>query len=135
MLKEFDHVGVVVKNTDETLAILSSLFGFKVEERQSFPEEGFRSTLITSGKVTVELIEPIGGEGIIQKFIDKHGYGLHHISLRVDDMEKSMATLSEKGARLLQKKPKRITKTSEISFLHPGSSAGILIELMHRAST
>ena len=135
MLKEFDHVGVVVKDSDETMALLSTLFGFEVTERQEFPEQGFRSTLVTKEKVTIELIEPMGQEGIIQKFVSKHGYGLHHISLRVDNIEKTMAMLSEKGARLLQEKPTRITETSEISFLHPGSTAGILIELMHRAST
>jgi methylmalonyl-CoA/ethylmalonyl-CoA epimerase len=135
MLKEYDHVGVVVKDTEETLTVLSGLFGFEVTERQEFPKEGFRSTLVAREKITIELIEPMGPKGIIQKFVSKHGYGLHHISLRVEDIEKAMQTLSEKGAQLLQEKPTRITETSEISFIHPGSTAGILIELMHREST
>jgi len=135
MLKEYDHVGVVVKDTEETLTVLSGLFGFEVTERQEFPKEGFRSTLVAREKITIELIEPMGPKGIIQKFVSKHGYGLHHISLRVEDIEKAMQTLSTKGAQLLQEKPTRITETSEISFIHPGSTAGILIELMHREST
>lgn len=134
MLKKYDHVGVVVRNTQETAELLSSLFGFEVAERQVFPEQGFRSTLVATAEVTVELIEPVGEEGIIQNFIRTHGYGLHHVSLQVDDMEKAMASLAQKGARLLQKKPTQITETSRISFLHPGSTAGILIELMQRTS-
>jgi methylmalonyl-CoA epimerase len=135
MVKEFDHIGVVVKDTKESAEILSSLFGFTVTEVQEFPEQGFKSTLITKEKVTIELIEPIGTEGIIHRFVEKRGYGLHHISLRVDDIEKEIEMLESKGAKPLDKKPTKITDTSEIAFLLPSSTAGILIELMHRSDS
>ena len=133
MVKEFDHVGVVVKDTEETAGLFSSLFGFEVMERQEFPEQGFKSTLISKEKIIIELIEPIGDKGIIQKFIDRRGYGLHHISLRVDDIEREMEVLESKGAKPINNKPTKITDTSEIAFLLPSSTAGILIELMHRS--
>ena len=133
MIEEFDHVGVVVKDTKETAERFSSLFGFKVAECQEFPEQGFKSTLISKEKVTIELIEPVGTAGIIQKFVQKNGYGLHHISLRVDDIEQEIEVLESKGAKPLNRKPTRITDTSEIAFLHPSSTAGILVELMERA--
>lgn len=135
MVKEFDHIGVVVKDTKETADILSSLFGFTVTEFQEFPEQGFKSTLLSKEKVTIELIEPIGTEGIIHRFVEKRGYGLHHISLRVDDIEKEIEMLESKGAKPLNRKPAKITDTSEIAFLLPSSTAGILIELMHRADS
>ena len=134
MVKEFDHVGVVVRQTKETAELLSSLFGFKVTETQEFPKQGFKSTLVSKEKVTIELIEPIGTQGIIQKFIEKMGYGLHHISLRVDDIEQQIDMLESKGVKALNPKPAKISNTSEIAFLHPSSTAGILIELMHRTS-
>jgi methylmalonyl-CoA/ethylmalonyl-CoA epimerase len=134
MVKEFDHIGVVVKDTKETAGLLSSLFGFWVTETQEFPEQGFKSTLVSKEKITIELIEPIGTQGIIQKFIEKSGYGLHHISLRVDDIEQEIDMLESMGVKVLNRKPAKITDTSEISFLHPSSTAGILIELMHRTS-
>ena len=133
MIKEFDHIGVVVKDTKETEELLSSLFGFEVSEVQEFPEQGFKSTLISKEKVTIELIEPIGKEGIIQRFVEKRGYGLHHISIRVDDIEKEIESLESKGAKPLNRRPEKITDTSEIAFLNPSSTSGILIELMHRS--
>ncbi len=132
MIKGFDHIGVVVKDTKATMEVLSSLFGFEVTELQEFPEQGFKSTLLSNEEVTIELIEPIGSEGIIQRFVEKKGYGLHHVSLRVDNIEQAIEELESKGATSLTKKPTRITDTSEIAFLHPTSTAGILIELMHR---
>ena len=133
MVKEFDHVGVVVRDSKETADLFSSLFGFEIAEFQEFPEQGFKSTLISKEKVTIELIEPMGPEGIIQQFIEKRGYGLHHISLRVDDIEQEIEALESKGAKALNRKPAKITDTSEIAFLLPSSTAGILIELMHRS--
>jgi methylmalonyl-CoA epimerase len=135
MVKEFDHVGVVVRDSKETADLFSSLFGFEITEFQEFPEQGFKSTLISREKVTIELIEPMGPEGIIQRFIEKRGYGLHHISLRVDDIEQEIETLESKGAKALNRKPAKITDTSEIAFLLPSSTAGILIELMHRSGS
>lgn len=132
MVKEYDHVGVVVRDTKETADLFSSLFGFEIVEIQEFHKQGFKSTLISKENVTIELIEPVGDEGIIQRFVEKRGYGLHHISLRVDDIEREIENLESRGAKALNKKPTRITDTSEIAFLLPTSTAGILIELMHR---
>lgn len=129
---QFDHVGIVVKDTDETLKKFSSLFGFTVEETQTFAEQGFKSTIAVMDMVRIEFIEPIGEEGIIQKFIAKHGYGLHHISLRVDDIVKQIDVLNQKGALMINNTPVCITDNSSISFLHPTSTAGVLIELIHR---
>lgn len=129
---QIDHIGVVVKNTDETLKAFANLFGFGIEEVQAFPDKGFKSTIVTKDAVRIELIEPMGDRGIIQKFIGKSGYGLHHISLRVGDIEKELGALLEKGTRLINTKPVPITEASSISFLHPASAAGILIELIHR---
>ena len=132
MIKGFDHIGLVVKNTEETKRILSALFDYKKVEKQTFPEQGFSSTLISSGKTTIELIEPVGAEGVIQRFVEKNGYGLHHISLSVNDIEDKMKILSERGAKVLGERPQKITETSRIAFLHPETTGGLLIELIER---
>ena len=75
MINKFDHVGMVVKNTDEAMALFSSLFGFEVAESRLEPEAGFKSTLISKAGMTFELIEPIGPQGMIQRFVEKHGGG------------------------------------------------------------
>jgi methylmalonyl-CoA epimerase len=134
MIKKFDHVGIVIKNTEEVLSLFSNLFGFKISESLTFPEEGFKSTLISKEGVTLELIEPIGPEGIIQKFVEKRGGGLHHISIQVDDIGSEMKSLKAKGVQLLSDEPQLTKGTSNRStFIHPRSTSGVLIELIHRS--
>jgi len=132
MIKRFDHVGLVVKNTEEVVSLFSNLFGFKITEPRTFPEEGFRSTLISKEEVTLELIEPIGSEGIIQKFVEKHGGGLHHISIQVDDLEGEIKRLKAQGVKFVNEEPSRVSETSKIVFVHPRSTTGLLIELIQR---
>jgi methylmalonyl-CoA/ethylmalonyl-CoA epimerase len=133
MIKKLDHVGMVVKNTEEIVLLFSNLFGFQVSESRTFSEEGFKSTLISKEEVTIELIEPVGPEGIIQRFIEKHGGGLHHFSIRVDDIEQEIKALKAKGAQLVSDEPQIVKGTSNKTvFMHPRSTQGILIELIQR---
>jgi len=135
MIKRFDHVGLVVKNTEEMVSLLSNLFGFGISESIMFPEEGFRSTMISKEGVTIELIEPIGTEeGIIQRFVQKQGWGLHHISIQVDDIKDEINSLKMKGARLVNGEPQVVKGTcNKTAFIHPRSTRGILIELIQRS--
>jgi methylmalonyl-CoA epimerase len=132
MIKKFDHVGTVIKNTEEVVSLFSNLFGFKITEPREFPEEGFRSTMISKEGVTIELIEPIGSGGIIQKFAEKHGGGLHHISIRVDDLEGEIKRLKALGVQFVNEEPSQVSETSKVVFIHPRSVNGLLIELIQR---
>ena len=95
MINKFDHVGLAVNSAEETVALLSKLFGFEIKESRAEPEAGFKSTLISKEDVTLELIEPIGPQGMIQKFIEKRGAGLHHISIQVADLAEEMKRSGE----------------------------------------
>ncbi len=132
MIKKIDHIGIVVKNTEELVGVLSRLFGFRVTESVAFPEQGFKSTLVSQGEVTIEVIEPVGPTGIIQRFMEKRGPGLHHISLQVDNMEQEMKALKAKGVQLLSEEPQQVTESSKVVFAHPSSVGGILVELAYR---
>ena len=101
MIKKFDHVGLAVRDSEEVAAWLSKLFGFEMTETRTEPEAGFKSTLISNAEVTLELIQPIGPEGMIQKFIEKRGAGLHHISIRVDDLDAEMKRLKSLGVQFI----------------------------------
>ena len=134
MMKKLDHAGVVVSHTEEIVSLFSSLFGFEISESLTFPEEGFKSTLISKEGVTLELIEPIGPEGIIQKFVAKHGEGLHHISIQVGDIELEMRSLKARGAQLLNDEPQVVKGTANKGvFIHPRPTGRILIELIQRS--
>jgi methylmalonyl-CoA/ethylmalonyl-CoA epimerase len=136
MIKKFDHVGMVVQNTEKMVSLFSDLFGFEISESITFPEEGFKSTLISKEGVMIELIEPIGSEGIIQRFVQKQGWGLHHISIQVDKIEHEITLLKEKGVQLVNEEPQVVKGTSnKTAFIHPRSIQGILIELIQRPPT
>ncbi len=132
MIKKIDHIGIVVKSTEELVEVLSRLFGFRVTESAVFPEQGFKSTLVSQGGATIELIEPVGPTGIIQRFMEKRGPGLHHISLQVDNLEQEIKALKAKGVQLLGEEPQQVSESSKIIFAHPGSVGGILVELAYR---
>ncbi|MBP1623717.1 MAG: MmcG [Acidobacteria bacterium] len=132
MIEKYDHVGMVIRNTDEVLGVFSRLFGFETVEALAETEAGFKSTLISKSDVTLELLEPVGPQGIIQKFMEKKGGGLHHVSIRVSNLEEEMTRLREQGVQFLSETPNQVTDTSKNVFIHPRSAAGLLIELVQR---
>jgi len=132
MIKKLDHVGLVVQNTDETVSLLSKLFGFEIAESRTEPEAGFKSTLVSKAEVTVELIEPVGAQGMIQRFVEKRGGGLHHISIQVSDLEGEMRRLRALGVQFSSEEPASVSGTNVV-FIHPRSTNGLLIELIQRA--
>lgn len=133
MIKKINHIAIVGTSNDEMVSLLTALFGFKVAETQEVPEQGFKSTLINKEDVTFELIEPIGSEGGIAKFLEKRGGGLHHVSLQVDDIDKEVAQLKAKDVKLIGEKPEQPSEGSKVIFIHPSSTGGILIELIEKS--
>jgi methylmalonyl-CoA epimerase len=131
MIKRFDHVGLAVKDTEETAALLSRLFGFEVTESRAEPEAGFKSTRISRADVALELIEPVGPQGMIQKFIEKRGGGLHHISIQVADLDEEMKRLKVLGVQFVNEEAAHVSD-AKVVFIHPRSANGLLIELIER---
>jgi len=105
MIKKFDHVGLAIQNTEEVAALLTKLFGFEITESREEPQAGFKSTLISKEEVTLELIQPVGPQGMIQKFIEKRGAGMHHISIRVDNLDAEMKRLKALGVQFASEEP------------------------------
>lgn len=131
MLQQIDHIGIVVKNTAQVIETLSGAFGFHIVEKVASPQGDFNTTIITAGETKLELIEPVGSTGSIARFLEQRGGGMHHVSFRVDDIEKELESLETKGVRLAQDKPALIG-SSLIAFVHPSSTAGVLVELIQR---
>ena len=131
MIKKFDHVGMAVTDTDEVVALMSKLFGFQIAESREEPAAGFKSTLISSAGVTLELIQPVGSQGMIQKFIEKRGGGLHHISIQVDDLDAEMKRLRTLGVQFASEEAAQVGDCRVI-FIHPRSASGLLVELVQR---
>ena len=122
MITGINHVGMVVKNIDETLKLLSALFGAKEIGRKSFPELGQTSCLVSIGNSKYELMEPIGTEGVVPKFLAKYGEGFHHISLLSDNLAADCDNMEKQGVKMLG-------RSAEIAFTHPKYTGGILYEI------
>lgn len=131
MIKKINHVGIVVDNIDGMLNMLSNMFGFKEIETFTDSEQTFKSSLIAINDVAFELIEPIGSQNTIAKFLRERGSGLHHLSIEVDDIDRELKLLQKMGTRLINMES-QIVGNFKVAFIHPDSLKGVLIELVQR---
>jgi len=134
MLKGISHIGIAVKNLDEAIKTYCEALGAKLEEIQRAPESGMSAAMLSVGSNKIELMEPIGTEGAIAKFLESRGEGVQHICLEVDDIDKTLESLSAKGIRLIDEKAREGLE-GRIAFIHPRSMNGVLIELLERSKS
>jgi methylmalonyl-CoA/ethylmalonyl-CoA epimerase len=127
-----DHIGIAVKNLEESLEFYSGILGLKSTGIEIVEEQKVKVAFIPCGDSELELLESISPDGPIAKFIDKNGEGLQHIALRVDDIEGAIKILKEKGVHLIDEKPRYGAGGARIAFLHPKATRGVLLELSER---
>ena len=131
MLKGISHIGIAVRNLDEAIKLYTEALGARLEGIQRAPEAGMGAAMLSVGDDKLELIEPIGTEGVIAKFLESRGEGIHHISIEVDDIVETLKSLSDKGIRLIDTKPRQGIE-GRIAFIHPKAMNGVLIELVEK---
>jgi len=113
--------------------LFSRLFGLATGEPEVVGLH--RLFFVQTGDATLELVEPVSAEAPIAKFIAKKGAGLHHICVRVPDIERAMADLSAKGVEFIDAVPRQGAHGSRIAFLHPSSACGLLVEIKQPAAS
>jgi methylmalonyl-CoA epimerase len=126
-----DHVGIAVPESETLVKWFEDLFGIQTSEHEDIGLHRLR--FVATGDATLELVEPLSPEAPVAKFLAKRGMGLHHICLRVSDIEASMAALKAKGVTFIDEKPRQGAHGSRIAFLHPSSAHGLLVELKELA--
>lgn len=124
-----DHVGIAVKSLNSAQAIYQ-LLGLSVSDKEEIAAEKVRVVMVPVGQTRLELLEPTSEDSVIAKFIAKRGEGLHHISLRVPDLEAAVASLTEKGVRLVSDQIGVGAGGHRYIFIHPSSAGGVLLELV-----
>ena len=129
-IKQIDHIGIAVKNIEESLEIYK-LLGFECAGTETVEEQKVKVAFLPCGESELELLEPTSEDSPVSKFIDNKGEGMHHIAIRVDDIEKSLAELKAKGVRLIDEQPRYGAGGAKIAFIHPKETK-ILIELTQR---
>jgi len=129
---KLEHIGIAVKSIEQHLKVWRDIFGFSVEMTTEVAGQEVKVSMLDVGGVKVELIEPMTSDSTIQRFIEKRGEGLHHLSFEVNDLEKTIEEFHERGVRMIDEAPRRGAHASKIAFVHPSSTGGILIELSQR---
>lgn len=131
-MEKVDHIGIAVKNMDESIHYYIHTLGLKLIAIEEVESQKVRVAFIDAGNIKFELLEPIGDDGPVSKFIAKRGEGVHHIAFGVSDIRTRLSELKEKGVQLLQDEPKLGAGGAEVAFLHPKSSYGVLYELCQK---
>lgn len=126
---QINHVAVVVDDMERALSFWRDALGMELHEVREVPAEKSQVAFLPLPGSEVELVKPTTGDSGIAKYLAKHGPGMHHICLEVDDIEGMMAQLKSKGIRLTSDEPRTAADGKRYAFIHPESTSGVLVEL------
>ncbi|HWJ44015.1 MAG TPA: methylmalonyl-CoA epimerase [Gaiellaceae bacterium] len=124
------HLGVAVVDLDEALGTYERLFGAEVEHRATVGDQGVRAASLRVGAGRVELLEPLGEDTPVGRFLAKRGPGMHHVAYEVADLRATLAELADAGADLIDAEPRAGLFGLEVAFVHPDSVHGVLSEVV-----
>jgi methylmalonyl-CoA/ethylmalonyl-CoA epimerase len=128
-MKKIEHIGIAVKNLDESNALFAKLFGKSHYKIEAVESEGVNTSFFKVGPNKIELLEATKPESPIAKFLEKKGEGIHHIAFAVEDIKSEILRLKSEGFVVLNETPKKGADNKLVAFLHPKTSNGVLIEL------
>ena len=129
MRATLDHIGIAVADLGEALKFYRDALGLEIEAPEEVASQRVRAHFIPVGESAIELLEATADDSPIAKYVAKRGPGIHHITLRVDDIRAALARLKEKGVRLIDESPREGAHGSLVAFIHPASAHGVLVEL------
>jgi len=129
MKATLDHVGIAVADLQQALAFYRDALGLEIEAPEEVASQRVRAHFVPVGDAALELLEATADDSPIAKYVAKRGPGLHHITLRVDDIHAALARLKDKGVRLIDESPRPGAHGSLVAFIHPSSAHGVLVEL------
>lgn len=129
-----DHVGIAVNNLEETLKFYEDVLELKCEGTEVVEDQKVKVAFLPVGDTELELLESTCEDGPIAKFIAKNGGrgGIQHVAVRVDDIEKAIEDVKEKGYKMIDEKPRYGAGNAKIAFCHPKGTDGVLLELSER---
>ena len=128
-----DHIGIAVHDLAASLAFFRDALGLEVETPEEVPSQAVRAQFIATGPSSLELLQATAPDSPIARFLQKRGPGLHHITLRVDDIRAALQHLRERQVRLIDDEPRPGAEGATVAFIHPSSAHGVLVELKQAA--
>ena len=129
-----DHIGIAVSDLGASLAFFRDALGLEVAGSEDVVSQRVRAHFVHAGRSSLELLEATAPDSPIARYLGKRGPGLHHITLRVDDIHGALAQLKSRGVRLIDDAPRPGAEGALVAFVHPASAHGVLVELKQKGS-
>jgi methylmalonyl-CoA/ethylmalonyl-CoA epimerase len=143
LLTRIDHVGIACRDLEAAVELYRSTFGLEVVAREVHEDQGVREAMLRLpgasgasgpfGAGYVQLLEPLGPDTPVGKFIARRGEGIHHVGYGVDNVKEALAAIGGTGIRLIDERPRHGSMGASIAFLHPADLGGVLTELVQAA--
>ena len=124
------HLGIAVQSIDEALELYEGALGLRAAHRTTVEAEGVSVAMLPAGEGRIELLEPSKPDSPVGRFLAKHGEGLHHVALAVEDLDAAIEKLKASGARLISEEARIGAEGYRYVFVHPKSAGGVLLELI-----
>ena len=129
MLTKVNHIGIAVNSLEASIPFYRDQLGMTFEGTEVVAEQKVKVAFLQIGESRIELLEPTADDSPIAKFLEKKGEGVHHTAYEVEDIEAALSKLKEQGVRLIDEKPRLGAHNSQIAFLHPKATGGVLTEI------
>jgi methylmalonyl-CoA epimerase len=133
MLSAIDHVGVAVESIEAALDLYRDKLGMPLVHRETVTAQGVDAALLDVGDGHIELLQPLGPETAVGKFLSHRGPGLHHVAYRVSSIQQTLDACAAAGMRLIDERPRTGIRGSRVAFLHPAATGGVLTEIVQPA--
>ena len=130
MIRQISHLGIAVKDLDESMNFYRTVLGLDPSSPVIGGGGSIKASMIKVGEVHLELLQPLGNEGVMAKFLEKRGEGIHHVCYEVDDINEEINSLKAKGIEALGEPTPGAEGLS--AFLHPKGTHGVLVELVQK---
>jgi len=128
-MQKIEHIGIAVRSLFVSIPVFEKLLDSKCYKTEQVESEKVDTAFFQMGETKIELLESMEDDGVISKYIEKNGEGIHHIAFEVTDIQKEIDRLKKDGFRVLNESPKKGADNKLVCFLHPRSTNGVLIEL------
>ena len=130
MFDRVDHVGIAVRDLERAISFYEQAFGVKCSHRERVDDQGVEEAMFRVGESWIQLLQPLGPDTPVGKFLAKRGEGVHHVGYGVSDLEAVLDHLKAEGVPLIDAEPRRGSRGAQVAFVHPKGVGGVLVELV-----
>jgi len=128
-MRKINHIGIAVKSISAVFDFYEEILGLEFQGYEEVKEQGVRVAFFKLGESRIELLEPLNNDSPIAKFIEKKGEGIHHLAINSENLIKDLNDFEKNNIKLIDREPRKGAHNTQIAFVHPKATNGILLEL------